>query len=178
MRATLLTTKLYRPRLQSNHVSRSRLIDELAHNLAVETASATMLESMNRCYSVDDVRTALDCLSTSDLPYGISLMFGCPGETPETIAETFDVIDGYPIPPAGIWVSLGICLWTEHQVVLGDARRSGQINDNSELFEGAHYISPALPKDYMLDLIDSLNTREGFTVQVNKAYAGHARELS
>jgi LuxR family maltose regulon positive regulatory protein len=33
MQAALLTTKLYRPRLRFNHVSRSRLIDELAHNL-------------------------------------------------------------------------------------------------------------------------------------------------
>lgn len=109
----------------------------------------------------------------SDLSYGISLMFGCPGETPEAIAETLDVIDSYPIPPAGIGVSLGICLWTEHQMVLGDARRSGQLSDNRELFEGAHYMSPGLPKDYMLDLIESLRAREGYDVQVNKAYARH-----
>ena len=146
-------------------------------NLAVETASPSMLKRMNRRYSVDDVRMALDALSASDLPYGISLMFGCPGETPETIAETFDVIDRYPIPPAGIWVTLGINLWTEHQTVLQDARLSGQFADDSDLFDGAFYMSPDLPKPYMLELIYSLSGREGYTVQVNKAYASYSHEL-
>lgn len=145
-------------------------------NLAVETASPTMLRSMNRRYSVDDVREALACLSRSGLHYGISLMFGCPGETPETIAETFDVIDAFPVPPDGVWVSLGICLWTEHQTVLEDARRSGQLKDKRELFEGAHYMSPDLPEAYMLKLIDSLGAREGYDVQVNKAFADHRHE--
>lgn len=141
--------------------------------LAVETASPSMLKSMNRRYSVDDVREALDYLSQSELPFGISLMFGCPGETPETIAETLEVINSYPLPPAGIWVSLGICLWTEHQSVLEEARHSGQLGNMHELFEGAHYISPDLPEAFMLDLIHSLSTREGYTVQVNKAFASH-----
>jgi len=141
--------------------------------LAVETASPSMLKSMNRRYTVDDVREALDCLSQSDLQYGVSLMFGCPGESPDTIAETLKVIDSYPVPPAGIWVSLGICLWTEHQAVLEDARRSGQLSDNRALFAGAHYMSPDLPESYMLELIRSLRARPGYDVQVNKAFANH-----
>jgi hypothetical protein len=142
-------------------------------NIAIESASSTMLKGMNRRYKVDDVREALNCFARSDMPYGISLMFGCPGETPETIAETLEVIDSFPVPPDGVWVTIGICLWTERQAVVEDARQAGQLVDDAELFEGAYYMSPDLPETYMLELIGSLSSREGYTVQVNKAYATH-----
>ncbi len=142
-------------------------------NIAIESASSTMLKGMNRRYKVDDVREALDCFARSDMPYGISLMFGCPGETPETIAETLEVIDSFPVPPDGVWVTIGICLWTERQAVVEDARQAGQLVDDAELFEGAYYMSPDLPETYMLELIGSLSSREGYTVQVNKAYSTH-----
>jgi len=99
-------------------------------------------------------------------------LFGTPGETPETISETWDLIDSFSIPE-GIWVSIGICLWTHHQAVLDDARKAGQLDQDQELFDGAYYISPELPKDYMIDLIESLRTREDCTVQVNKPYAAY-----
>ncbi|HSG15191.1 MAG TPA: radical SAM protein, partial [Anaerolineae bacterium] len=142
-------------------------------NIAIESASSTMLKGMNRRYKVDDVREALNCFARSDMPYGISLMFGCPGETPETIAETLEVIDSFPVPPDGVWVTIGICLWTERQAVVEDARQAGQLVDDAELFEGAYYMSPDLPETYMLELISALSSRKGYTVQVNKAYATH-----
>ena len=142
-------------------------------NIAIESASSIMLKGMNRRYKVDDVCEALTCFARSDMPYGISLMFGCPGETPETIAETLEVIDSFPIPPNGVWVTIGICLWTERQKVVEDARQAGQLFNDTELFEGAYYMSPDLPETYMLELIGALSSRKGFTVQVNKAYPTH-----
>ena len=147
-------------------------------NIAIESASSTMLNSMNRRYKVDDVRGALDCFARSDLPYGISLMFGCPGETPDTIAETLEVIDSFPVPPDGVWVTIGICLWTERQSVVEDAREAGQLADDADLFEGAYYMSPDLPKTFMLELIGSLSSHEGYTVQVNKAYSTHEHQAN
>ena len=141
-------------------------------NLAVETASEKMLKSMRRGYTVDHIKQALTCLNDSGIPFGISLLFGAPGETPDTISETWDLIDSFSIPE-GIWVSIGICLWTHHQAVLDDARKAGQIDQDKELFDGAYYISPELPKDYMIELIESLRTREDCTVQVNKPYAAY-----
>jgi radical SAM superfamily enzyme YgiQ (UPF0313 family) len=139
-------------------------------NLDVETASETMLKKMGRGYKRKHIRQALSSLSKADIPFGISLMFGAPGETPETIAETFDLIDGFQLP-LDTWVTVGICLWTHHQDVLNDAREAGQLKHDRELFDGAYYMSPELPKDYMLELIESLGARENYTVQVNKPYA-------
>jgi hypothetical protein len=143
-------------------------------NLAVETASEKMLKSMRRGYKVDHIKRAMTCLNNSSIPFGISLLFGAPGETPETISETWDLIDGFSIPE-GIWVSIGLCLWTHHQAVLDDARKAGQFEQDRELFDGAYYISPELPKDYMIELIESLGMREDCTVQVNKLYAAYKR---
>jgi hypothetical protein len=115
----------------------------------------------------------LNCFARSEIPYGISLMFGCPGETPETIAETLEVIDSFPLPPKGVKVTIGICLWTEHQAVVEDARQARQLVDDADLFEGAYYLSPELPESYVLELIGLLGSREGYKLQVYKAFATH-----
>ena len=139
-------------------------------NLAVESGSEKMLASMKRGYKADHVRQALSGLNKADLPFGISLMIGAPGETPETIAETFELIDSFQVP-LEIWVTIGICLWTPHQEILNEARQDGQLTDDRALFSGAYYMSPELPKGYMRELIDTLGTRENYRVQANLPYA-------
>ena len=51
-------------------------------NLAIESASAPMLQRMQRGYNVRQVRASLEALSRARIPFGASLMFGAPGETP------------------------------------------------------------------------------------------------
>jgi hypothetical protein len=140
--------------------------------LSVESASTKMLKQMQRGCTIDDIKQALTNLSRSDIPFGVSLMFGAPGETPETISESLDLIDQYQVP-AGIWVTIGLCLWTSYQQVLKDAHADGQLENDKALFSGANYVSPKLPKDYMIDLVESLRMKENYTVQVNKLYADH-----
>lgn len=141
-------------------------------SLSVESASARMLKNMRRGCSVEDIKQSLSSLSRSDIPFSVSLMFGAPGETPETISETLSVIDEYQVP-AGVWVTIGLCLWTSHQQMLKDALSDGQLDDDKALFNGANYVSPQLPKDYMIELFEKLRSRENYTVQVNKLYADH-----
>ena len=139
-------------------------------NLAVETASEKMLKNMKRGYRTEHIKNALSCLSKAELPFGITLMIGAPGETQETITESFELIDGYKIPLES-WATIGICLWTHHQNILQDARKDGQLKDDKDLFNGVYYISPELPKNYMLDLIRSLQARKKWKIHVNKLYA-------
>lgn len=140
--------------------------------LSIESVSETMLKTMRRGYRVKQVEKALACLSRSNIPFGVSLMLGAPGETPETIAETFAVIDKLP-SPSWLWITIGLNLWTRHQPVLDEARRDGQLKDDDNLFDEVNYISPELPQAYMLDLIDSLKERENCHFQVNKPYAAY-----
>ncbi len=139
-------------------------------NLSIESASDEMLKSMKRGYSVRQVRESLEALNRSKIPFGASLMIGAPGETPETISETLAVLDDYEIPN-GVWVTIGVYLWTDYQDVVAEARRAGILKHNKELFNGAVYLSPGLPKSYLRELPDLLRTRPGYSVQFNKPSA-------
>jgi radical SAM superfamily enzyme YgiQ (UPF0313 family) len=139
-------------------------------NLSVESASETMLARMGRGYTVRDVRQSLASLEKSGIPFGVSLMLGAPGETPATVAESLALVDEYTIP-LGTWVTIGICLWTPRQAVLKDAREAGQLRDDRQLFAGVNYVSPELPREYMVELIETLHARPGYDVQVNKPFA-------
>jgi len=141
-------------------------------NLSVESASDTVLRRMRRGYTAADVRQSLESLEQSGIPFGISLMIGVPGETPDTVRETLALLDRYSLP-LGAWVTIGICLWTPRQEVLAEARQAGQLIDDRRLFEGATYLSQELPRPFMEGLIDDLRAKKGVTVQVNQPYAGY-----
>jgi radical SAM superfamily enzyme YgiQ (UPF0313 family) len=136
-------------------------------NLALESASATMLQRMKRGYTVRQVRETLDVLSHSKIPFGASVLFGAPGETPETITETLNVLNDYHFP-CGIWVTLGIYLWTDYQDIVAEARQTGLLKDDKELFSGAVYLSHELPKSYLEELLVVLRAKPGYKVQFNK----------
>jgi radical SAM superfamily enzyme YgiQ (UPF0313 family) len=139
-------------------------------NLSIESASEEMLRSMKRSYIVRQVRESLEALSKSKIPFGASLMLGAPGETPETIAKTLSVLDDYEIPN-GVWVTLGVYLWTDYQDIVAEARQTGYLKDDKELFSGAVYLSPGLPKSYLEELPEMLRARNGYSVQFNKPSA-------
>lgn len=139
-------------------------------NLSVESGSDAMLARMRRGYQAEDIRQSLECLEKAGIPYSASLMIGAPGENPETVVESLAMINSFSIPE-GTWVTVGICLWTPRQEVLAEAREAGQLHDDQELFIGANYLSPDLPNDFMVDLIETLRNKKGITVQVNKPFA-------
>ena len=136
-------------------------------NLAIESASATMLKRMKRGYSVCEVRESLEVISRSGIPFGVSVLFGAPGETPETITETLQVLEDYSIPQ-GVWFTVGVYLWTDLQEIVADLRSAGRLTGAPDLFTGAVYLSPALSKPYLDDLLSRLRAHPGYQVQVNQ----------
>jgi radical SAM superfamily enzyme YgiQ (UPF0313 family) len=136
-------------------------------NLAVESASDVMLKNMKRGYTSRHVQSALEALSHSKIPFSVSLMLGCSGETPETIESTLQLLDHYEIPN-GVWVTIGVYLWTDYQDIVAEARHTGYLKDNNELFSGSVYYAPTLPRSYLHELPDMLRRRQGYSVQFNK----------
>lgn len=134
-------------------------------NLAVESASDPMLKRMRRGYTAGHVRQALESLSRSQVAWGASLMLGAPGETPETIAETLEVMRDYAAP-LGVWVTVGVYLWTDYQDVVGELRQAGVLQ-NEDLFAGLVYLSPELSEAYLGALVGELRSRAGYAVQFN-----------
>ena len=136
-------------------------------NLAIESASEGMLKRMKRGYTVRQVRESLEALSRSGLPFSASLMIGAPGETPATISESLQVLADYEIPK-GVWVTIGVYLWTDLQEVVSDLRHAGYL-EGVDLFSGKVYLPPVLTRSYIEDLLTELKARPGFQVQVNKS---------
>jgi radical SAM superfamily enzyme YgiQ (UPF0313 family) len=130
---------------------------------------------MGRGYTSADVKNSLACLQKANIPFGVSLMLGAPGEAPETVQESLDLIYSFNIP-LGTWVTIGLLLWTLRQAVVADARQSGQLAvdvDSRQFFAGANYLSPELPRAYMEYLIETLRIKKGYSVQVNQPFAGY-----
>jgi radical SAM superfamily enzyme YgiQ (UPF0313 family) len=125
-----------------------------------------MLKRMKRGYTVKQVRDSLEVLSRSHIHFGASLMLGSPGETPETIAETLEVLEDYEIPD-GVWVTIGVYMWTDLQDIVAEARQAGILKDDKDLFGGAVYFSPGLPRSYLQELPEALRARRDYSVQFN-----------
>lgn len=136
-------------------------------NLSIESASSKMLQRMKRGYTAQQVRDSLEALTHSKIPFGASLMLGAPGETPETITETLRVLDDYEIPN-GVWVTIGVYLWTDYQDIVTEAHQTGYLKDPGDLFRGAVYLSPDLPRLYLQELPEMLRAKPGYSVQFNK----------
>ena len=77
------------------------------------------------------------------------------------------MLDDYTIPN-GVWVTIGVYLWTDYQDIVAEARRTGVLKNDKALFSGAVYLSPGLPGLYLHELIDALRLRQGYSVQFNK----------
>jgi radical SAM superfamily enzyme YgiQ (UPF0313 family) len=125
--------------------------------LAVESGSAKILKNMNRRYSPEDIREATENLEKVGLPVCITLLLGGPGETSETISETIDLLDSLPEAQMTL-VTIGLAL-EHHMGILADARRDGQLREDSALFEGAYYLSPDLSKSYIEELVDYIREK-------------------
>jgi hypothetical protein len=118
-------------------------------NLAIESASEEMLKQMKRGYTVRQVRESIEALSRSGLPFSASLMIDCE-------------------IPNGVWVTIGVYLWTDLQDIVSDLRKAGML-EGVDLFSGRVYLPPVLTRSYMEDLLKELKARPGFQVQVNKS---------
>jgi len=145
--------------------------------LDVEFASRDMLRRMHRGYRAEHIREAKNNLAAEGIPFAATLLLGGPGETPETIAEAMDLVNSPPAPRY-ITVSIGISLWTNHQRVVEDARRDGQLGDDGEFFAGAFYLSPQLPRDFMQEFVESLQEQDNVVRYfINKASCDEEVEM-
>jgi hypothetical protein len=63
--------------------------------------------------------------------------------------------------PKGVWVTLGVYMWTDRQDIVADARRAGSLEDGADPFSGMVYLSPGLPASYLAELPAMMRTRKG-----------------
>jgi hypothetical protein len=143
-------------------------------SLAVESCSEEMLENMHRGYKIKQVEKTFQTFIKSEIPFGISILIGGPGETRDTIKETFSLLDRYP-EIDDIWVSVGLCLWTGYQDIVKTLNQSENQTTSGNLFSGAYYISPELEKQFMIEFIQSLEERKAIEYQINIPFSDYSK---
>ena len=131
----------------------------------------------NRFVPAINWSSRVDSLFAVDIPFAATLLLGGPGETPETIAETMDLVNS-PRAPRYLIVSIGIALWTNHQRIVKEARTDDQLADESGFFEETSCLSPELTEGFLQEFVNSLQAQDNCVrYYINKASCDEVVEM-
>ena len=109
-----------------------------------DTASPFMLQSMGKPFSQEEIRTASRACRAAGLPDAHYLIFGGPGETPQTLAETLAVFD--ELKPRAVLAFLGIRVYP-NTILHRHAISNGVIAEEDDLLYPRFYISRGVGAD-------------------------------
>lgn len=114
-----------------------------------DSGSPAMLRSLHKSFTVDDLRRASHLCHERGMDFAHYLLFGGPGETRETILESFSLMD--ELQPTAVIAMTGIRIYP-NTVLYHTALRDGLISSATSLLEPVFYISPEI-KDFFADLV-------------------------
>jgi radical SAM superfamily enzyme YgiQ (UPF0313 family) len=109
-----------------------------------DTASPSILRALGKPFPQEELRAAAAACRAAELPIAFYLIFGGPGETADTMAETVGVLD--ELRPHAVLAFLGIRIYPRtrlHEMAL----RDGVLDPTDDLLPPRFYISPALGPD-------------------------------
>lgn len=120
--------------------------------LGTDTASPLMLQSMGKPFSQEEIRIATRACREAGLPDAHYLIFGGPGETAETLAETLAVFDD--LKPRAVLAFLGIRIYP-NTPLHGRAISDGVIADGENLLPPRFYVSPRIGAEALQTAVGS-----------------------
>lgn len=130
----------------------------------VDSLSDTVLKNLGKNFGRDDVIRAVKATKRAGMECCLSMIFGGPGETVDSLKETVEVIDG--MDPTAVLAIVGIRIYPEMGIV-EIARQDGVINNEEIGLKPSFYISPAV-KDKVIGFIAETSLNRG-----NWLFPGH-----
>jgi radical SAM superfamily enzyme YgiQ (UPF0313 family) len=133
------------------------LLDEMlaagcdAVEYGTESGSPVMLHNLGKGFTVDDVRAASLLCREHGVDFAHYMLFGGPGETRETVLESFSLMD--ELEPTAVIAMTGIRIYPGtplHRTALDE----GVVHADTNLLEPVFYISPQV-REQLTDLITS-----------------------
>jgi len=126
-----------------------------------DSGSATMLESYGKDMTVIHLEAAANLCHRMGLPFCLNFIFGGPGETWETVDETFTLADR--LDPTAVLAALAM------RVLPGTdlhrrARAEGVVAEDDDLLEPVHYISPAVRDGFEEGILQRIEERPNWIV--------------
>jgi radical SAM superfamily enzyme YgiQ (UPF0313 family) len=106
-------------------------------SLGMESGSDTILKMMNKQYHTIDVRHASELLEKGGIRRMGFLLLGGPGETRQTVLESFEFIDSLALEM--VKVTIGIRIYPDTELALY-AKRVGKISSEENLLFPKFYI--------------------------------------
>ena len=101
-------------------------------DFGVDTAAEVLLPAFGKSFSVADLRTASAAVKDAGLDVCHSLLFGGPGETPETVAETVRVMD--ELAPTAVVAMAGLRIYPRTRLA-EVACEAGVVGERQPLLE-------------------------------------------
>lgn len=116
-----------------------------------DSGSPLMLKSLRKSFTVEDLRRASRLCKDLGIDFAHYILFGGPGETRDTILESFALMD--ELEPTAVIAMTGIRIYP-HTALYRTAIDEGIIQDSTSLLEPVFYISPQI-RDCFAELVTS-----------------------
>jgi radical SAM superfamily enzyme YgiQ (UPF0313 family) len=117
-----------------------------------DAASPSILRALGKPFTQEDIRAAARACHEAGLPAAYYLIFGGPGETADTVAETCDLIDD--LKPQAVLAFVGIRIYP-NTPLRGIALSDGVITAQDDLLLPRFYISPRIGTDELAAAVGS-----------------------
>jgi radical SAM superfamily enzyme YgiQ (UPF0313 family) len=118
-------------------------------SIGFESGSERMLRSLNKHFSLDEVRQTATLLGDQGIQRWGFLLLGGPGETKESVEESLAFADSLPLE--GGKVTVGIRIYP-HTPLAATARQEGLVSEKTNLLYPTFYLARGL-KDWLLPTI-------------------------
>jgi radical SAM superfamily enzyme YgiQ (UPF0313 family) len=122
-----------------------------AFEFGTDSGSPAMLRNLGKSFAADDVRDASALCRDHGVDFAHYILFGGPGETENTIRESFTLMD--EVAPTAVIGMTGIRIYPGTPLHY-QALEEGVITPETSLLEPVFYISPAV-RESLCDLVTS-----------------------
>jgi radical SAM superfamily enzyme YgiQ (UPF0313 family) len=126
-----------------------------AVEFGTDSGSPAMLKSLGKSFTVQAVRSSSRLCGEFGLDFAHYLLFGGPGETRDTVLESFALMD--ELSPTAVIAMTGIRVFPG-TAIHRRALEEGIIGPGSSMLEPVFYISPSIG-DSLCDIITELSAK-------------------
>lgn len=118
-----------------------------------DSASGLMIKRYRKNFSKNKLIRCAKIIRENDMPAMWFFMLGAPGETEETILETFDFIDRYIYKEDMVHITEGIRIIPDTELY-EIALKQNVINVNDNVIEPMFYVDPKLGKENLTKILE------------------------
>lgn len=134
-----------------------------------ETGSDQLLKRLKKNFNIKKLIQCAELIKKYDMPTMWFFMFGLPGETEETIRETFNFIDNYISKTDMVHVTEGIRIIPNTEL-FQIAINEGILSGNENMINPIFYVSPTIGKSQLTEVLaNNVDQRSNVVNSVNSS---------